>query len=128
MNYLIGVDDSGYGILSFQRALRLASPGDTFYLLTVKEKSKQGSIAEENKKTFKKICAEKKIECISLCERGNAREVFVNKVDDLHIDILVLGVRSQSTVQKVFMGSTTEYCLRFANCGVLVAKKSSDSL
>jgi len=124
MNFLVGVDDSGYGILAFQRALRVAGTGDTLFLLTVTEKPKQGRLAEENKKTFRKICLEKKINCVCLKESGNAREVFMRKVDELHIEILVLGVRSQSTLRKAVLGSTTDYCLRFGSCAVLVAKKS----
>jgi len=124
MNFLVGVDDSGYGILSFQRALRIAGPGDTLYLLTINEKAKEGRIAEENKRTFKQVCLEKKIKCVSLTESGSAREIFLRKIDELHIDILVLGVRSRSTLRKAVLGSTTDYCLRFAPCSVLVAKKS----
>jgi nucleotide-binding universal stress UspA family protein len=36
VNILVGIDDSEYGVLAFQRALRLARPGeDSIFLLTV---------------------------------------------------------------------------------------------
>lgn len=58
----VGVDNSGYGIFAFQRALRLAKEGDTMFLLTVADpKSKAANIAAENKKTFRKICLERKV-------------------------------------------------------------------
>eukprot|EP00026_Physarum_polycephalum_P019968 Phypoly_transcript_22261.p1 GENE.Phypoly_transcript_22261~~Phypoly_transcript_22261.p1 ORF type:complete len:105 (+),score=19.97 Phypoly_transcript_22261:216-530(+) len=94
------------------------------FLLTVADpKSKAANIAAENKKTFRKICLERKIKCVNLQEKGNAREVIAKTVDDIQADLLVLGSRSQGGLRKVLVGSTTDYCLRFANCSVLVAKK-----
>ena len=124
VNILVGVDCSGYGIFAFQRALRLAKEGDTMYLLTVSDgKSKSAMMAVENQKTFRKICLERKIKCVNLQEKGSPREVITKTVDDIQADILVLGSRSQGGLRKVVIGSTTDYCLRFANCSVLVAKK-----
>jgi len=125
----VAVDDSGYGILAFQRALRSASQGDTMFLLTVVDKkaSKQGQVAEQNKKMFRKVCAEKKIRSVNLVEVGNPREVIVRMAESVQADVIVLGSRGQSKLRKVFIGSTTDYCLRFANCSVLVAKKPEDS-
>jgi len=129
VHFLVAVDDSRYGILAFQRALRTASPGDTMFLLTVVDKiaSKQGKIAEENKKMFRKICAEKKVRCVNLVEVGNPREVIVQMADNVGADVLVLGSRGQSKLRKVFIGSTTDFCLRNAKCSILVAKKPEDS-
>eukprot|EP01110_Echinostelium_bisporum_P011189 TRINITY_DN490_c0_g1_i1.p1 TRINITY_DN490_c0_g1~~TRINITY_DN490_c0_g1_i1.p1 ORF type:complete len:141 (+),score=4.64 TRINITY_DN490_c0_g1_i1:78-500(+) len=130
VNILVGVDDSGYGIFAFQRALRIASPGDTMFLITVIDKGlrKKGRIAAENKKTFKKICAERDVRCVNLEESGSAKEVLVKQVDSLRIDVLVLASRGQGSLKKVFVGSTSDYCLRLANCSVLIAKKPAPHL
>eukprot|EP01111_Echinosteliopsis_oligospora_P001853 TRINITY_DN1270_c0_g1_i1.p1 TRINITY_DN1270_c0_g1~~TRINITY_DN1270_c0_g1_i1.p1 ORF type:complete len:135 (+),score=35.66 TRINITY_DN1270_c0_g1_i1:126-530(+) len=119
---VVGIDDSGYGIFAFQRALRIVKEGDTLYLLTVIDR-KKGLIAKENKKTFRKICLEKKVNCISLDETGDVREVMSRVCDEVGADVLVLGSRGQGSLRRVFVGSTTDYCLRFVNCSVLVAKK-----
>jgi CBS domain-containing protein len=42
-----------------------------------------------------------------------------------HIDTLVLGNRKMGAIEKFFLGSVSEYCLKHAECSVMIHKKGS---
>eukprot|EP01113_Clastostelium_recurvatum_P045013 TRINITY_DN766_c0_g1_i1.p1 TRINITY_DN766_c0_g1~~TRINITY_DN766_c0_g1_i1.p1 ORF type:complete len:203 (+),score=36.43 TRINITY_DN766_c0_g1_i1:49-609(+) len=148
VNILVGVDDSEYGVLAFQRALRFARPGiDTIFLLTVLDakhhpekrglrrafsstdavtthhKSLPGFHALENKRHFMKFCSEKDINAVSLTEYGAPKDIITAAVASHSIDLVIVGSRGRGSAKKALLGSTCDYCLKTLNIPVLVVKK-----
>jgi len=53
---------------------------------------------------------------------ADVREGLVNHVKEDNIDVLVMGNTGKSAIQRVMLGSVSEYCVRYADCAVVVVK------
>ncbi len=53
---------------------------------------------------------------------GEAAEMLVETADDLDADLLVVGRRDQSALQRLVLGSVSAQVLRRASCDVLVVR------
>lgn len=48
--------------------------------------------------------------------------MIVQQAEVKKVDFLIIGRRGMSTLKRIFVGSTSKYCLEHANCSVLVVK------
>uniref|UniRef100_A0A0D9VT57 UspA domain-containing protein n=1 Tax=Leersia perrieri TaxID=77586 RepID=A0A0D9VT57_9ORYZ len=53
---------------------------------------------------------------------GDARNVICQMVDKLGADVLVMGSHGYGLFKRALLGSVSDYCVRNANCPVLIVK------
>ena len=58
-----------------------------------------------------------------LLGKGNAKETILKEANELKVDVVVLGRRGLSRLQKLFIGSVSEYCTQNLECNVLVVQR-----
>ncbi|KAF3431885.1 hypothetical protein FNV43_RR26621 [Rhamnella rubrinervis] len=86
---------------------------------------------QENNKRFalallekaKHICAKHGVETETITRAGDPRETICEAVDELNIQLLVLGRHSPGVIERIFHGSFSDYCVHHAKCPVLVVRK-----
>ncbi|KAH7280125.1 hypothetical protein KP509_37G052900 [Ceratopteris richardii] len=71
-------------------------------------------------------CNELKIPCRAWVRKGDIREVICKEVARAHPDMLVLGSRGLRTIQKIFVGTVSEYCVKHVDCPVLVVRRKQE--
>lgn len=74
-------------------------------------------------RSFVKRCNELEVPCKAWIKQGDPKEVICKEVERVHPDILVLGSRGLGTLQRLFVGTISEYCTKHASCPVLVIKR-----
>ncbi|OIR57921.1 MAG: uncharacterized protein A8A55_1297 [Amphiamblys sp. WSBS2006] len=87
---------------------------------TVREK------AEAMLKAYFKVLKEAfdgKLECEMVLASGDARREIVEYSYKASADLVILGSRGHGAVKRVFVGSTSDYCVHNCNCSVLIVKK-----
>ncbi|XP_057869744.1 universal stress protein A-like protein isoform X1 [Cryptomeria japonica] len=72
---------------------------------------------------FVKHCNEIGVPCEARVKKGDAKEVICREVQNLHPDILVVGSRGLGPVQRIFVGTVSDYCAKHAECPVIVVKR-----
>ncbi|GFQ02486.1 universal stress protein a-like protein [Phtheirospermum japonicum] len=53
---------------------------------------------------------------------GDAKDRICRAVDEMNIDLLVVGSRGLGQIKRAFLGSVSDYCAHQAKCAVLVVK------
>lgn len=85
------------------------------------------AIAEETRETLDKYLAQAKEAGLSnvsyLIEYGAPKQMIANGVpDEVNADLIVIGATGLNAVERLLIGSVTEYVARHANVDVLVVR------
>eukprot|EP00761_Pharyngomonas_kirbyi_P004949 gb/GECH01004954.1/.p1 GENE.gb/GECH01004954.1/~~gb/GECH01004954.1/.p1 ORF type:complete len:142 (+),score=34.49 gb/GECH01004954.1/:1-426(+) len=141
MKYLVAYDGSEYSKRAFdftQRLLKketdeliaasvVESQSHTFRLFqsrkTVDEAlQKMRDEARKKMDDLQTVCESEKITFTPIIVEGHPREELLKLADTHQIDVMVVGSRGLGGIQKVLLGSTSEYLLQHSKCDVLVVK------
>ncbi|KAL6884518.1 hypothetical protein ACP4OV_010454 [Aristida adscensionis] len=71
----------------------------------------------------KAICAHHGVPVETIVEVGDPKEVICEAAEKRNVDLLILGSHSRGPIQRLFLGSVSNYCVHHAKCPVLVVKK-----
>ncbi|XP_024983493.1 uncharacterized protein LOC112519537 isoform X1 [Cynara cardunculus var. scolymus] len=69
-----------------------------------------------------KVCKEMKIKAETLILEGDPKEMICEVVEQMHIDLLVVGSRGLGTIKSAFLGSISDFCAHHARCPILIVK------
>ncbi|KAL0735882.1 hypothetical protein Bca4012_012092 [Brassica carinata] len=75
---------------------------------------------------FVNKCHEIGVGCEAWIRRGDPTEVICHEVRRVRPDFLVVGSRGLGPFQKVFVGTVSEFCVKHAECPVIVIKRSAE--
>ncbi|OWM67994.1 universal stress protein A-like protein isoform X2 [Punica granatum] len=75
-------------------------------------------------KKAKEICACQGVNAETMTETGDPKATICSAVQKYKIDLLIIGCEDYGPLKRFLVGSMSDYCLKNANCSVLVVKKS----
>ncbi|KAE9592034.1 putative universal stress protein A [Lupinus albus] len=135
----------------------LADKGDTFYIIHINSNShgesnnklweKSGSplipliefkqpeiLSKYGVKTDAEVldtldtaARQKEVNIVVKLYWGDAREKLLDSVEDLKLDSLVMGSRGLSTIQRIILGSVSNFMVTHASCPITIVKDKSKS-
>ncbi|CAN4124823.1 unnamed protein product [Withania somnifera] len=83
----------------------------------------QRKVANALLKKAKDVCTQHAIVAETVTQVGDPKETICEAAEKLQVDLLVLGSNNKGAMQRVFLGSVSNYCVHNAKCPVLVVRK-----
>uniref|UniRef100_M4F154 UspA domain-containing protein n=1 Tax=Brassica campestris TaxID=3711 RepID=M4F154_BRACM len=68
------------------------------------------------------MCRAKQIRSETLVFEGEAKEMICQAVEQMPVDLLVVGSRGLGKIRRALIGSVSDYCAHHANCPILIVK------
>ncbi|KAJ7972961.1 Universal stress protein A [Quillaja saponaria] len=110
-----------HAIPSATSAVGLAGPGAADVLPIVDSDLRK--IASTVIEKAKELCSSKLVnDVIVEVVEGDARNVLCQAVEKHHASILVVGSHGYGAIQRVVLGSVSDFCSHHANCSVMIVK------
>lgn len=73
------------------------------------------------------LCDQNKIKAEYLVLKGNPKEILVEAVEQMDVDLLVVGSRGLGHIKRAVLGSISDYCAHHAKCPVLIVRPQKAS-
>lgn len=138
-NILVANDGSENALLAFQEAVEIAKRNEaTLYILRVVDTrldpfapyiiegvlEEQLEEAKEDMLKLADLAKEKGVaQAVPLVKQGQPRDIITNKVPEKYdIDLIVIGATGKTGLDKLWIGSTTNYVVNHAKGNVLVIR------
>ncbi|MGM9902752.1 universal stress protein [Enterococcus sp. 10A9_DIV0425] len=141
---MVAVDGSAEAELAFKKAVNVAlrNNGELLLAHVIDTRSFQtissfdGMLAEQATEMAKQTLADyeataKKagVQTVStVVEYGSPKHIIAKEIpEDHHVDLILLGATGLNAVERLFIGSVSEYVIRNATCDVLVVRTDTDN-
>lgn len=145
---VVGVDEGPHSQAAFEKAITVF-PRDTTQFHIVYVRPVQPVVEEEGSEAkdyweqleglrraqsqavldkFRQVASDAGLSFTIVELQGDAREELCDYCHFHKAGILVLGSRGSSFLQRMFLGSVSQYCLHHAPCAVLVDRHTADSM
>eukprot|EP01117_Protostelium_nocturnum_P006339 TRINITY_DN2290_c0_g1_i1.p1 TRINITY_DN2290_c0_g1~~TRINITY_DN2290_c0_g1_i1.p1 ORF type:complete len:202 (-),score=67.89 TRINITY_DN2290_c0_g1_i1:54-659(-) len=149
VNIMVALDSSEHSKAAFYNALALIQNRETdkLILMSVVERISAGftigsfwqpsdiytAAESEVRKSltsilqhYGHIAVHEKVDCsLLLGTADHIGEMICEMAEEKKVDFLVMGRRGTSKISRIFVGSSSKYCVEHANCNVLVVKEIS---
>ncbi|KAK6139739.1 hypothetical protein DH2020_026499 [Rehmannia glutinosa] len=98
---------------------RYAFPGG--YVLESTSQTQEQNAARILSRAFE-MCRDSSLKAKTLILEGDPKDRICRAVEEMNIDLLVVGSRGLGQIKRAFLGSVSDYCAHHAKCPVLVVK------
>lgn len=68
------------------------------------------------------ICKRSMVRAETLILQGDPKEAICQQVEQMHVDLLVVGSRGLGQIKRAFLGSVSDYCAHHACSALLIVK------
>lgn len=144
---LVPVDGSAEAEFAFKKALQMAKENEQTHLLIthvvdtqITQTGDNGAYEEQLRndiiaqgrsllESYESHAKEQGVTNVkALLEYGSPRLQICEDLPEMyHIDAIVIGATGRSAVERLFLGSVTEYVVRHAPCDVLVVRSDPEA-
>nr|XP_043610592.1 universal stress protein YxiE-like [Erigeron canadensis] len=73
------------------------------------------------------LCDQHKIKAEYLVLKGNPKEILIEAVEQMDVDLLVVGSRGLGQIKRAVLGSISDHCAHHAKCPVLIVRPQKAS-
>ena len=131
---MVAVDGSDEAELAFKKAVNVAirNNGELLLAHVIDTRSFQtvssfdGMLAEQATEMAKQTLADYESNAnnvTSVVEYGSPKQIIAREIpEDNQVDLIMLGATGLNAVERLFIGSVSEYVIRNAACDVLVVR------
>ncbi|MCZ0717994.1 universal stress protein [Aerococcus kribbianus] len=132
---LVPIDGSEAAYTAFQEAIRIAKLNDASLIIynAVDDFIRYGNVeysthlfeysrnvADENMQKYQAEADQAGVDAQSKIEKGDPRRGILEEAQASDVDLIVIGSTGKSNIERVMMGSVSEYVVRHAKCNVLI--------
>ncbi|CAI7751299.1 unnamed protein product [Closterium sp. NIES-54] len=105
---------------------RFGAAGAGFYVppeVVETMKKQEEAVSRQVLRAAKAMCEQFKVSAEADVIEGEPRESICDAVEQLGVQLLVIGSHGYGTVKRAFLGSVSDYCVHHAACPVVVVRK-----
>lgn len=128
-NLLLATDGKPHSMKAAQYAIELASLASSrlyiiYVVSTSNETEKQAAIDEgmERLEELKSLAADSGVEATTLLEGGSIYEAVLSAAERIRAGAIIVGTSGKSTLDRVLIGSVSEFVFRNSRCSVIVVR------
>jgi nucleotide-binding universal stress UspA family protein len=128
-NLLLATDGKPHSMKAAQYAIELANLASSrlyiiYVVSAIDEQSKQAAIEEGmgRLEELKSLAAASGVEATTLLEGGSIYEAVLSAAERIHAGAIVVGTSGKSTLDRVLIGSVSEFVFRNSRCSVIVVR------